>query len=183
MARKGIIDFTAFLTKDHEVVVKELSVIDIDSLSTRHWMFQPPQNQLDLMHSDWTNTSFDYHNKWMSAHYHGLYYANGTELYETMTSALNGICHNIQVLYAPTTEKAKVLEDIFNHERAVISLEQLGCPPVPRNSLFDISSYSEDQSSKKKNRPCLHHEIYAPGFYCTRSAVQTSGFFPEPQWS
>lgn len=166
MVRKGIIDFTAFLSKNDEVIIKELTVIDIYTKATQHWIFQPPKDQ--LVQLDCYSSSSDYHNNWMRTHYHGLYYSNGTTSYESLTSALENTCRDIHLLFAPTTEKAKVLEEIFRHERAVISLQSLGCPQLPRDML-----YMTKEDEKKKSSSCLFHEIYAPGFYCTQNAVQT----------
>lgn len=168
MVKTGIIDFTAFLGKDNEVIIKELSIIDIASKCTQHWIFQPPQDQQQLMQSSWNNKTFDYHNNWMSTHYHGLYYTNGSSNYENLQSALINTCRNIQILFAPTVEKAKVLEDIFRDERVVIGLELFGCPQLPREPLFNLNL--SEQENKYKS--CLFHNIHAPGFYCTQSAVQ-----------
>lgn len=144
MVRQGIIDFTAFLDKDGQVIIKELSVIDVDSKCTQHWIFKPPTDQQQSMIFGANNRSFDYHNRWMSTHYHGLYYSNGTTLYESLPSSLDHTCHDIRILFAPTTEKAQILERLFNKQRAVISLELFGCPPLPRDILFGCRKNEED---------------------------------------
>ena len=167
MVRRGIIDFSAFLSKDYNVIIKELSVCDIDSLSTQHWMFKPPQNQPHSIQCEYTDRTPEYRNQWMTTHYHGLYYTNGDTHYESLASILSKTCHDIQVLFAPTTEKAKVLEEIFNYERVVVSLELMGCPPLPTEPLLDIKSNDRVKTN------CLFHEIYAQGFYCTQNAVHS----------
>jgi hypothetical protein len=173
MVRKGVIDFSAFIDKDRQVIVKELSVIDIDSKCTQHWIFLPPQDKQQSMLSTWDNNGFEYHNNWMSTHFHGLYYTNGFTPYENLQSVLTNICRSIHVLFAASTEKARVLEEeIFNFERAVISLELLECPPLPRDPLLHLKE--EDPEKNQNNyKKCLFHNIHAPGFYCTEKAVQT----------
>lgn len=172
MVRKGVIDFTAFLSNDKQVIIKELTVIDVDSQCTQHWIFQPPQNQ-QLMLSCWDNKTFEYHNRWMSTHFHGLYYSNGFTPYDSLPLVLAQICRDIQVLFATTTEKAKALEEIFNFDRAVISLELLGCPLIAHDPLFYLNEKVNGADPQQLSRSCLFHDTYAPGFYCTHKTVQT----------
>lgn len=173
MIRKGVIDFTAFLSKDRQVIIKELSVIDIESKCVQHWIFEPPQDQLQMQCSA-NNFTFDYHNKWMSTHFHGLYYMHGSTAYKNLTSVLMQICRDVHVLFATTTEKAKVLEEIFNYDRAVVSLELLGCPSLPRDPLLELGDGQNNENARVQllGKSCLFHNIYAPGFYCTQRAVQ-----------
>lgn len=187
---KVLIDFSAFVSKPAKgekkpnVLIKELTIADIDSGCHQHWIFKPPK---DSPH--WTGSlTLDRHNGWISEHYHGLDFHLGFTEYESLTASLNYLSTQANLLYAPNREKAKILEDLFNVRRVVFDLEALGCPPPPKVKLFpgsvvaydcavnsadydtvDGNEAAEDTEEPMFYSPCLYHQLYAPGFVCTRS--------------
>ena len=168
MIQKAVIDFSAFVGDNKKVIIKELSILDLESKCVQHCIFKPPllqpPSQVRLQHDcgDWQQGA---HNRWLTKHYHGLGFSTGSADYESLTNTLHEICRNIKLLYAASSEKAKVLENILNNSRVVFSLESLGCPPLSSDLL--ILPPSEDPSTNQ----CLFHHMYAPGFFCTQSNV------------
>lgn len=174
MIKKAVIDFSAFIGEDRNVVIKELTIMDLVSNCFQHWIFKPPKDTSSSFSSGmqhdcgaWHSSQFDSHNKWLSRHYHGLGFSSGSVEYESLLSSLRDICCDVQLIYAASSEKAKVLEKLLEHRRAVFSLELLGCPPLSSDLL--ILPPIEDLYNQKNQ--CLFHHLHAPGFYCTQSNV------------
>lgn len=194
--RRIVIDFNAlvgkdFFTKKPYVLIKELTIVDVDTQISSHWHFDKPK---DTQCSYFGESTVDGANSWLASHYHGLKYDSGFTSYDSLQQVLTCHCDGARFLFAPTTEKAKVLEMLLNHRRVVFSLELLGCPSPPNPMLFpgvfddeDAHGHDEVDSNNVRLRekkgdkegcspplvktwlPCLYHHIYAPGFICTQS--------------
>lgn len=152
---KAVIDFSAFFNGDKKVIIKELSIMDVDSKCVQHWVLKSPKGRMDLPYSQVCR------NAWLTRHYHGLEMNAGVMEYESLASALDYICDRFQFIFAATTEKARILEDTILGRRSVISLELLGCPPLSRDMII-----------RPKGQQCLMHHVFAPGFYCTLDNVK-----------
>lgn len=176
---KILIDFTAFRSSkgDHDVVIKELSIVDIESKCAQHWIFSPPTHS-----QPWTSKPQDL---WLSRHHHGIEFYTGFANYDSLIPALNFHSSKAQLLFAQTREKAKILEKIFNARRLVFDLESLGCPPLPRDGLFpesldcdNVEDHGLDTvdcvKSTPSNKPCLYHHFFATNFSCTLANVLNS---------
>lgn len=130
MLRRAVIDFTGFVNKEKKVIIKELSVIDVDSKCIQHWILKPPKISTNVPYNETSEASgFTHYNRWLSEHFHGLDYHYGHTEYESLWILLNYICSEFKLLFAADLEKARVIEQIFDAKRAVLSLEALGCPP------------------------------------------------------
>lgn len=188
---KIVIDFSAFVcsvTKD--VIIKELSIVEVESKCAQSWIFKPPQEK----YTTWPRGTDFRHNSWLSDHYHGIDFTTGFTSYEFLETALNFHCSEAQMLLVSDEEKARVLERIFQGRRVVFSLEHLGCPSLPKEPLFPqqqlVECYDEgstcriygseavgpsnqeaneqrEEEKKKDVKKCLYHHWYAPGFVCT----------------
>lgn len=155
---KFVIDFNAFVDKDKKVIIKELTVVDIDSTSSQHWIFKPPN----------ATSSMDRHNAWIAKHYHGLEFFSGDLDYDTLNSTLEHICTRADLLYAHDRQKARVLNKLIG--RLVFDLESLGCPPLPKETLFpDNPGWDTVDATEADSTQCLQHRVYAPGFMCSQS--------------
>lgn len=175
MIRKAVIDFSAFVGENKKVIIKELSVLDLDSNCAQHWIFKPPKESGEEVPAGiqrdcgaWSHAVvLDGHNRWLSKHYHGIGFGAGSADYGSLTSALKDICCSVKILYTASCEKAKVLEQLLDNNRVVFSLELLGCPPLSSDTILlppvDVST--------KDRKECLFHHMYAPGFYCTQTNV------------
>lgn len=171
MATKAVIDFSAFIGENKKIIVKELSIIDLDSNCVQHWIFKPPKETTGsftgIQHDcgGWHSGEFSGHNRWLSKHYHGIGFGAGSSDYNSLSSALGDICCGMKLLYTASCEKARVLEKLLDNGRVVFSLESLGCPPLSGDSII-LPPVEEIVKNE-----CLFHHIHAPGFYCTQSNV------------
>lgn len=195
MLRRAVIDFTAFVDKERKVIIKELSVIDVDSKCIQHWILKPPKIGTSVPYNKTSKSScFTHYNRWLIEHFHGLDYHFGHTEYESLWILLNCICSEFKLLFNLDLEKARVIEQIFDAKRAVLSLEALGCPPKVKKKFIpmfppevknmcdeldgiDPNSHSSGKQAKKSvgcddNGSCLLHLSYAHNFYCTQSAVK-----------
>lgn len=188
-----LVDFSAFAaecpTGDERLryIVKELTVVDIDSGCHQHWVFKPPK---DVSRWSGINWRLDLHNDWLSHHYIGLDYRSGLAEYDSLTDALNYVSRGATLLFAPNRVKAQILDKVFNSDPAVLDLEALGCPAPPTFNFFSRSvaaydgvslsdfngpddrpsTYQTDLDREILNFPpsCLQHLI-SSGFVCTQS--------------
>jgi hypothetical protein len=152
MIRKAVIDFSAFFGSDRKnIIIKELSVLDLETNCVQHWIFKPPRDTIGyvvgIQHDcgSWYSRELEGHNQWLSKHYHGIAYEVGSSEYSSLPSALRDICCKVQLLYTASNEKAKVLEQILEHQRVVFSLESLGCPPLSSDMLILPPEFKKDK--------------------------------------
>jgi len=151
-----VIDFTTFTARDKTVIVKEVSVIDVESRCVQHFVFKPPKDT-----SVWDGQVGRQY-QWFSMHHHGLDYYDGSSDYSSLGPVVRSICGDAAFIFAPNQEKASWLENnVFDKTRVVFNLELFGFSTP--SSLFFPTEDSENQ--------CLLHQIRAPGFYCTQSKV------------
>lgn len=189
---KMLIDFSAFVDataaeeKKPTYIIKELTIVDIDSGCYQHWIYRPPK---DSYH--WAGTEpLQRHNQWQIERYHGLEFHVGLADYASLADSLNQHCNAANLLFAPNRVKADILEDLLYRNRTVFDLESLGCPPIPHVKHFPRSFASYDgvsvarfydtvEGPREENRadeeeiltvpPCLYHRIAGGVFVCTRS--------------
>jgi hypothetical protein len=195
--RKVLIDFSAFVSnsttigkKKAQTLIKELTIIDVTSGCHQHWVLKPPRDE-----PHWsTSYAVDRRNNWLSKHYHGLDFEFGFMDYESLVLSLNHLTAQASLIFAPNKEKAKILEEVLNARRVVFDLETLGCPPPPTIKQFPDSlvpierigydvtdgnnnDYCEEEGEVEVEKeglmfaPCLYHQLYAPGFVCTRTSA------------
>jgi len=157
MGRKVVIDFSAFTTRGKKVIVKELTVIDVESRCVQHMIFKLPRDDASIEETRRHN--------WMSIHYNGLDFFEGSADYNSMKSTLQYLCMEADFIFAPSHDKASWLEsEIFDKSRVVLNLQLFGCNLQSSSSLW----FPKDDD---KNQ-CLVHLLRAPGFYCTQSNVK-----------
>lgn len=181
---KVVVDFSTFSSNANvsEVVIKELTIVDIETKCLQHYIFSPPDSA-----SNW-----DTDRRWLSHHFHGLDFNLGFSNYDSLLQVLNYHTEHAKLIFTPTREKAKILENLFKTRRIVFDLETLGCPPIPREGLFpesldDDSSHDygvdetdsiasllpqisiPEQTNVNPYRPCLFHHVNLPGYACTQS--------------
>lgn len=190
VGRLVLIDFSTFRNRDGKSeILKEVSIIDITSRCSQHFIFSPPSQ----FTADWGTTHYD---KWLSKYYHGLDFYSGFTSYDKLMPVLNYHADSAKFVFAPTLEKAKILEKLFKGRRLVFDLEAMGCPPVPRDGLFpqpldddslvhdgveDTVDYIGEEEEEDKDelglpRPCLYHHLYAKGCACT---LTSAGFLAD----
>jgi len=159
MNGKLVIDFTAFTARDKSIIVKEVSVIDVESQCVQHFVFKPPKDT-----GVWDGlVSRQY--QWFSMHHHGLDYFDGSIEYSSLGEVVRSVCRDAAFIFAPSQDKAAWLENnVFNKSRVVFNLELFGC----LNTLSSGVLFFPVEDDKNQ---CLLHQMRAPGFYCTQSNV------------
>lgn len=188
-----LVDLSAFAaerpTGELRYIVKELTVVDIDSGCHQHWVFKSPEDT-SCCGTAGINWRLDWHNDWLSNHYIGLDYRTGLAEYDSLNDALDYHCRGARLVFAPNRVKAQILDELLNSDSAVIDLEALGCPPPPNFNFFSRSVAAYDGVSLSDfhdpdDRPsiyhidldkdifnfppsCLYHQI-SGGFVCTQS--------------
>lgn len=114
MIEKGLIDFSSFAGKNVKIVIKELTVLDLDSRCTQHRIspkdmitlgYAGLQTDYGVLHA----SAIDGDNRWLAKHYHGIGFDAGSVEYESLQSTLREICYDIRLIYSASNEKAKVL--------------------------------------------------------------------------
>src|SRR5436190_9476377 len=147
MNRSIVIDFTAFTGRDKTVIVKELSIADVDSQCIQHFVFKPPKDTDTVTWDPYTGRQY----QWMSMHYHGLDYFEGSADYGNMESIITSICSDADFIFAPSQEKAAWLENnVFDKSRVVFNLELLGCEPQSSGGML---TFPEEDNGNQ----CLLH--------------------------
>lgn len=197
--RKVVIDFNALVGKDSVtkkkyVLIKELSIVDVDTKCASHWIFEKPKDSPFTYSGDCIG---DRTNSWLATHFHGLDYTTGFTSYESLMQVLNFHCDGARFLFAPDLEKAKVLEKLFARKRLVFSLQLFGFPTLAAPAHFPAISDEEDENGEdmvdccnsggavrlhekteteqapptlvNKWPKCLYHHRYAPDFICSQS--------------
>lgn len=191
-----LVDFSAFVAErstgeklppDH--IIKEISIVDIDSGCHQNLVFKPPK---DTYHWDGSEP-LERHNQWLIDRYHGLDYDVGFLNYEALTDAINLLCSGATLLYTSNRVKAKILEDLLYKKREVVDVASLGCPPSPYAQIcseYDGVSYAtyydidgdspreqEDSSAAEgeeiwTSHSCMNHRSRGGRFVCTLSTAR-----------
>jgi len=79
----AIIDFHCILGKDNEYMIKEMSVVDVETWATQHWIFK---NSKSIQDNKSRKT-----NKWLEHNYHKLSLEYGDVEYEELSRVLNSL--------------------------------------------------------------------------------------------
>jgi len=135
---QAIIDFQAFVDDHNNYIVKELSVIDLQTYASQHWIFKAPYG-CEFLEKETIRT-----NRWLSKHYHKLDWWKGDVNYDQLAKILEDINTKYCVIYVKgSKKKALIKEYIF--DSLIIDLEEYGCP-----SLKHITT-------KRQGAYCFHH--------------------------
>jgi len=122
----AIVDFMSFrsLTCDRcgsDFIVKELTIIDIQTASASWFLFQSPCAKHAAAASSKVN-------KWLTHNFHGLAWEDGYLPYELLQDVLSTHLDHYTSVYVKGKEKADFLQARTTAE--VIDLTTLGCPSL-----------------------------------------------------
>lgn len=98
-------------------VVKEMSVVAMDSTSVSHWMFKHPT----------TAVSDAKTNRWLQLYHHGMDTACGDVEYTELPKIMKLL--RSEVIYVKGGQKKEVIEQYLPGQH-VVEMEDLGCPPL-----------------------------------------------------
>src|SRR5436190_20617836 len=94
------IDYSVFTARDNSVIVKELSIGDVDSQCIQHLVFKPPKETDTVMWDLYKSRRY----QWISMHY--LDYFEGSVEYANMKSTINSLCKDASFIFSTSQEKA-----------------------------------------------------------------------------
>lgn len=117
MLSSAILDVHCVLDGAAKFMIKEMSVVDIDTYATQHWIFK---------HSHLTqNAKSRSVNKWLERNYHKLSLEYGDVEYTEINHILNSL--TFDVIYVKGEQKQKIIKDIVPYAN-IINIEEIGCP-------------------------------------------------------
>lgn len=129
-----IVDIQGFKVPDNQFVLKELGIIRLIrepyGFSMGSLIFQPP--------CTWGSLPKKYRlmNQWCINNLHGIPWEAGTFDYTELHDAVNFIFRKGDYVLVKGAEKKLWLEELLQFRIPVIDLGHLGCPPLPKLSLF-----------------------------------------------
>lgn len=104
-------------SNDHSFLIKEMSVVAMDSTSVYHWMFKHPVNTVGDSKT----------NYWLKMYHHGMDTLCGDVEYTELPRIINLM--RSEVVYVKGVQKKEVIERYLPGQR-VVEMEDLGCPPL-----------------------------------------------------
>lgn len=117
MSSVAILDVHCVLDSSYTYMIKELSIVDTNTLSTQHWIFKHSQAS--------QNAKSRSVNKWLKNNYHQLPLEHGDVDYKELPNILKSLTFDI--IYVKGEQKQKMIKDIIP-QIEVHDIKQLGCP-------------------------------------------------------
>lgn len=124
MAQTGVLiaDFQCFVDSVGGYIVKELSLLDYNFQSVRHWIFKPPVQHKQCEKSRRTNY-------WLENYYHKIKWNDGDIEYEMIRDIFKFIDCNYKFVFVKGYEKKRfLLQNLYSC--CVINLEDYDCPKL-----------------------------------------------------
>jgi hypothetical protein len=125
--------------------VKEMSLVDMQTYSSLHWVFKPPK--ISLLNGKSLKT-----NRWLTKNLHFLKWESGYVEYDELTEISAFISSNFAKVYTKGSKKARVLQKFGLN---AINVEELGCrkldPIGPGTQCIEHNTHPE---------ACSHYHAY-----------------------
>ena len=118
----AIIEFQGF-TENGKYVVKELSIINVETKCCNTWLFKSPARILYAKEV-----------AWLESNYHGLSKDNGDIEYSELESILCKYTRRYRYLFTKGSQKASFLTSLLPKGICVANLELYGCPSLKKLS-------------------------------------------------
>lgn len=135
----AIIDFHCILGRDNKYMIKEMSIVDVETWATQHWIFK---NSKSIQDNKSRKT-----NKWLERNYHKLSLEYGDVEYEELGRVLNSL--KFSFIYVKGDQKKQLLLEYIPHI-GIINIDDMGCPPL-------------DQICDEETLPCcIFHMDFNP---------------------
>jgi len=140
----AVLDIQCVLGANSKYVIKEMSVIDVDSWTTQHWIFKHTFNSLHV-------------NKWLERNYHQIPIQYGDVEYKELERILHSL--KFDYIYIKGEQKRQIIRELIPRVE-VINLEDIGCPRL--NELCDEDSLPNCTFHMKLNtRHCTFRRVFA----------------------
>ncbi len=146
--RSIILDIQCFKDNSNSFIIKEVSVIELDSGTLLfHHIVCPPYERKQLS-SDRLRESY-----WATKHYHGLEWNKGDIEYNILMSKLEYVFSSCLTIYVKGTEKREFIKKLCPDYCRVFDLESFGC-----GSLESLTIMYKNESLRCKYHTSSDHK-------------------------
>jgi len=129
---EAIVDIVAFLSPKAKFIVKELTIVDIQTGSVSWFLFKPPCAAKD------TAASSLRENIWLTNNFHGLQWEEGDVPYHKLNDILSTYLNSYTTVYMKGEEKKDFIQKKIRAR--VIDMKQIGCPPLRKPDFWSLST-------------------------------------------
>lgn len=144
-----VVDMQCFIDNSKLYIVKELSILDMENLSSGHWLFKPPEN-LSL-------NAFSYRvNSWLTRNFHQIKWEEGEVDYVELDAILHKHLTHYNKIFVKGLQKKQFLNHYCGN---VINLEEFDCPQI--SQLRPLNDGTQCLLHNKTPTMCTHFHVYA----------------------
>ena len=119
MNSEYIIDLQGF-RHDHYSIIRELTIVDIDSHNVVHSLAKPPFDKAILSSAEQKNVC------WLERNHHKIQWGDGTCEYSEVFAGLRRAIRDAHTFYVKGSEKALFIRNVTG--KFTLDLDLLGCP-------------------------------------------------------
>jgi len=145
---EAIVDIVAFRSSKAKFIVKELTIVDVQTGSVSWFLFKPPCAAKDSAASSLPE------NTWLTNNFHGLLWEEGHVSYERLKDILASHLDSYNIVYVKGKEKGEFLQKRTTAK--VMDLHNLGCPSLRRPNFWVLTP----------RYTCLRHK--GTSYVCSR---------------
>ncbi|XP_025421082.1 uncharacterized protein LOC112691143 [Sipha flava] len=145
----AIIDIQCILGVNNKYFIKEMSIVDIESLAIQHWIFKHTSIKQD--------TKSQSVNRWLMRYYHEIPLEYGDVDYGELNEILKSL--KFDCIYVKGLQKQQILQKFISNI-TIINLEDLECPRLNQlqtDNTLPRCIYHKDSSSKQ----CTLYKVFA----------------------
>lgn len=123
--RAVVLDVQCFFDNELKLIVKELSMYDLNYHSSQHWIFKPPENI--VIYCGKAKRA----NRWVTHNQHRIPWEAGDVNFEETGKIVNNIFSSFDSIYVKGRQKIDLLCSYVQCKSPeFINLETLGCPKL-----------------------------------------------------
>lgn len=120
-----VLDIHCLYDNEMKLIVKELSMYDLNYHSTQHWIFKPPENL--VIYCEKTKIT----NQWVTRNQHHIPWEAGDVQFEELENILENIFSSFGQIFVKGRQKVDLLKSFVKYKLPqFINLEILGCPKL-----------------------------------------------------
>ena len=145
----AILDMQCVLGVNNKYMIKEMSIVDIETYATQHWIFKNPHLKQDNKSRKTI--------KWLERNFHQLTIEHGDVEYDEVGRILNSL--KFKCIYVKGEQKKQLLIDFIPHV-SIVNIEDIGCPR--------LDQICDDESlpccifhMEFNNKQCAFYKVFA----------------------
>lgn len=144
----AIIDIQCTVGKNSKYMIKEMSIVDIETWSIGHWIFKHTRDTQD-------EKSLNV-NRWLETHYHEIPLEYGDIQYDEICRILNSF--NFKCIYIKGEQKKNIIKEFVQHT-SIINLEEMSCPRLNQLCIEDTMPCCI-YHMKLNHKQCTLHKVF-----------------------